>query len=46
MASKHKTDGGIVETIKTGKTQADRWLDLYNGAWNHSLTPLYEASSL
>ncbi len=36
----------LVETIKTGKTQADRWLDLYNGAWNHSLTPLYEASSL
>ena len=36
----------LVETIKTGKTQADRWLDLYNGAWNHSLAPLYEASSL
>ena len=36
----------LVESLKTGKTQADRWLDLYNGAWNHSLTPLYQAASL
>ncbi len=36
----------LVETVKTGMTQADRWLDLYNGAWNSSLAPLYDAASL
>lgn len=36
----------LVEAVKTGKTQADRWLDLYNGAWGKNLAPLYEASSL
>lgn len=36
----------LIEAIKTGKTQADRWLDLYNGPWNQSLARLYEASSL
>ena len=36
----------LVKNLATGKTQADRWLDLYNGAWNHSLAPIYEASSL
>ncbi len=36
----------LVESLKTGKVQADRWLELYNGPWNRDLTPLYEASSL
>ncbi len=36
----------LVESLKTGRVQADKWLDLYNGAWGHSLTPLYEAASL
>ncbi len=36
----------LVENVKTGSTQADRWLALYNGAWGNSLTPIYEASSL
>ncbi|WP_103257836.1 glutamate--cysteine ligase [Tabrizicola aquatica] len=36
----------LVESLKTGKVQADRWLDLYNGAWGQDLTPLYQASSL
>ncbi len=36
----------MVESVTTGKVQADRWLDHYNGEWNHDLTPLYEASSL
>jgi glutamate--cysteine ligase len=36
----------LVESLKTGKVQADRWLDLYNGPWKGSLAPLYEASSL
>ncbi|MFN6925418.1 MAG: glutamate--cysteine ligase [Tabrizicola sp.] len=36
----------LVESLKTGKVQADRWLDLYEGEWGHSLVPLYEAASL
>jgi len=36
----------LVESLKTGKVQADNWLDLYNGPWGHSLTPLYDAASL
>lgn len=36
----------LVESLKTGKVQADNWLGLYNGDWGGSLTPLYEAASL
>ncbi|MDZ4310781.1 MAG: glutamate--cysteine ligase [Cypionkella sp.] len=36
----------LVQSLATEKTQADRWLDLYNGAWGKDLTPIYEASSL
>jgi len=36
----------LVESLQTGTVQADKWLDLYNGAWGRSLTPLYEAASL
>ncbi len=36
----------LVQSLDTGKTQADRWLDLYHGAWGGDLTPIYEASSL
>ncbi|WP_136645314.1 glutamate--cysteine ligase [Tabrizicola sp. YIM 78059] len=36
----------LVESLKTGKVQADRWLELYEGEWGHSLVPLYEAASL
>ena len=36
----------LVESLKTGKVQADRWLELYNGAWGRDLTPIYAASSL
>jgi glutamate--cysteine ligase len=36
----------LVQNLATEKTQADRWLDLYNGAWGKALTPIYEASSL
>ncbi|OYX21181.1 MAG: glutamate--cysteine ligase [Rhodobacterales bacterium 32-66-9] len=36
----------LVESLRTGTVQADKWLDLYNGAWGRSLTPLYEAASL
>jgi glutamate--cysteine ligase len=36
----------LVESLKTGKVQADRWLELYEGEWGGSLTPLYQAASL
>ncbi len=36
----------LVQNLATEKTQADRLLDLYNGAWGKNLTPIYEASSL
>jgi glutamate--cysteine ligase len=36
----------LVESLKTGKVQADRWLALYEGEWGRSLVPLYAAASL
>ena len=36
----------LVANLKTGKVQADRWLDLYHGAWGGDLAPIYAASSL
>jgi glutamate--cysteine ligase len=36
----------LVESLKTGQVQADRWLQLYQGEWGQSLAPLYEAASL
>ena len=36
----------LMQTLATGKTQADRWLELYHGAWKGDLTPVYTASSL
>jgi glutamate--cysteine ligase len=36
----------LMNSLATGKTQADRWLELYNGAWGGSLEPIYAASSL
>ena len=36
----------LVRSLDEGKTQADRWLDLYHGAWGGDLAPIYEASSL
>ena len=35
----------LVESLESGKVQADRWLDLYRGEWGRSLTPIYEATS-
>ncbi len=35
----------LVEHVATGEVQADRWLQLYHGAWGGDLTPIYEASS-
>jgi glutamate--cysteine ligase len=36
----------LVGNLATEKTQADRWLDLYHGAWGGKLDPIYAASSL
>ncbi|MFL9503913.1 glutamate--cysteine ligase, partial [Rhodopseudomonas palustris] len=36
----------LVESLKTGDVQADRWLAAYEGEWAGSLTPVYEAASL
>jgi len=36
----------LMENLGSGKTQADRLLGLYGGAWNGSLAPIYEAVRL
>jgi len=36
----------LVESLKTGRVQADKWLQLYEGEWAGSLAPLYQAASL
>lgn len=36
----------LMESLESGQNQADRWLSLYNGEWNRSLTPIYDAASL
>jgi glutamate--cysteine ligase len=36
----------LMQSLATGKTQADRFLDLYNGAWGHRLAPIYDAARL
>ncbi len=36
----------LVANVASEKTQADRWLDLYHGAWGGKLDPIYAASSL
>jgi glutamate--cysteine ligase len=36
----------LVGHIARGAVQADRWLELYHGAWGGDLTPIYDASSL
>ena len=36
----------LMESLGSGKTQADRLLDLYNGPWKGSLAPIYDAVRL
>ena len=36
----------LVANVASANTQADRWLDLYNGAWAEDLSKIYQASSL
>ena len=36
----------VVHSVKSGTTQADRWLRAYHGEWGGDLGRIYEASSL
>lgn len=36
----------LVQSLKTGKVQADRWLELYQREWQGDLGRIYEAASL
>jgi glutamate--cysteine ligase len=36
----------LVSSLKAGKVQADRWLEMARGPWAGDLAPLYEAASL
>jgi glutamate--cysteine ligase len=36
----------LVHSLKSGTTQADRWLRAYHGEWAGDLRKIYEASSL
>ncbi len=36
----------LVESLKSGKVQADRWLDRFNGDWQGDLTRIYSEASL
>ena len=36
----------VVHSVKSGTTQADRWLRAYHGEWGGDLSRIYEASSL
>ncbi|MCB6179152.1 glutamate--cysteine ligase [Rhodobacter sp. Har01] len=36
----------LVESLRSGNAQADRWLAAYDGVWGGSLAPIYAASSL
>jgi glutamate--cysteine ligase len=33
------------EIAETGVTAADRWLELYYGAWNEDLASIYDAAA-
>ena len=36
----------LEETLRLGKTPAERWLDLYRGEWGGDLTRIFEAAEL
>lgn len=36
----------LLESVESGRTQADDWLARYEGAWGETLTPIYDAASL
>ena len=36
----------LAESAETGRTQADRWLELYDGEWGGDVRPIYAAAAL
>lgn len=50
LAARGQNEAGflapLVQSVATGKTQADCWLDLYHGSWNGTLAPIYAAARL
>ncbi|MGB3147323.1 MAG: glutamate--cysteine ligase [Paracoccaceae bacterium] len=36
----------LMESMATGKVQADRWLERFNGDWQGDLTPIYTEAAL
>ncbi|MBE0554574.1 MAG: glutamate--cysteine ligase [Rhodobacteraceae bacterium] len=36
----------LMQSLATGKTQADRWLEHYHGDWGGALSQIYDAASL
>ena len=34
------------ETLELGKTQAERWLDKYNGEWGGDITPIFDEAEI
>jgi glutamate--cysteine ligase len=36
----------LEETLRLGKSPAQRWLDLYNGEWQGDLTKIFEAAEI
>ena len=52
LAARDAADPGLAqldvlaESAETGRTQADRWLELYKGEWGGDVRPIYAASAL
>ena len=52
LAARDTTETGLAqldvlsESAETGRTQADRWLELYEGEWAGDVRPIYAASAL
>ena len=40
------TSRPLEETLETGKTQADRWLDKYHGEWQGDLTRIFDEAEM
>ena len=36
----------LEETVRTGKTPAERWLERYRGEWNGDVTPIFDEAEL
>ena len=36
----------LEETLRLGKTPAERWLDLYRTEWNGDVRPIFDAAEM